>query len=395
MNKMTLKDLDVASKRVLMRVDFNVPLKDGKVESDKRIAASLESIRYVIEHKGRLVLMSHLGRPDGKMVEEMRMKPVAQKLSELLGEPVKYLTDCIGPEVKSAVLKMKDGEVILLENLRFHAEEEENDPAFAAKLADLGDLYVNDAFGTAHRAHASTEGVARLLPVAAAGFLMEKELDYLGRATTDPRKPFVAVLGGAKVSDKIMVIENLLKRVDALLIGGAMAYTFLKAKRVKVGSSRVEEDKLGVAGDLMSKAAARKVKFLLPVDHVIADKFDETARPITTDSVEIPDNFMGLDIGPKTIDLYRAEILKAKTIVWNGPMGVFEWASFAEGTRALAQALADSGAATIVGGGDSASAVKKFGLSSKISHVSTGGGASLEFLEGKELPGVAALTDKK
>ena len=392
---MTLKDLGVASKRVLMRVDFNVPLKDGKVESDKRIVAAIDSIRYVIERGGKLILMSHLGRPKGKVVEEMRMAPVAGRLSELLGRPVKVLLDCVGPEAMAAVNGMADGDVILLENLRFHPEEEKNDPGFARQLAVLGDLYVNDAFGTAHRAHASTEGVARLMPVAAAGFLMEKELDYLGRAMSSPEKPFVAVLGGAKVSDKIMVIESLLDKVDALLIGGAMAYTFLSAKGVAVGASRVEEDKLDIARELIKKADEKSVRIGLPVDHIVADRFDESAEPKATDSVEIPEGLMGLDIGPRTIKDFGAELRQAKTVVWNGPMGVFEWPAFAEGTRAVGQAMADSGGTTIVGGGDSASAVKKFGLSGKMSHVSTGGGASLEFLEGKELPGVAALTDKR
>jgi len=393
-NKVSLRDLELAGKRVLMRVDFNVPLKEGEVADDLRIQAALKSIRFVIEHGGKLVLMSHLGRPKGRVKEDMRLAPVGKHLSGLLGREVKTLTDCVGEEVEAAVAEMKEGDVVLLENLRFHKEEKENDPDFAAKLARLGDLYVNDAFGSAHRAHASTEGVAHLLQPAAAGFLMEKELEYFGRVMSNPEKPYIAVLGGAKVSDKILVIESFMERVDALLVGGAMAYTFLKARGVEVGASRVEEDKLDVADAVLKKAAERNVKVSLPVDHVAAEKFEETAEPKGVDTVQIPAGLMGMDIGPKTVENFKAEIATARTVVWNGPMGVFEWESFAAGTRAVAEALASSDAVSIIGGGDSAAAVRRFGLADRMSHVSTGGGASLEFLEGKELPGVVALTDK-
>jgi len=393
-NKVSLRDLELAGKRVLMRVDFNVPLKEGEVADDLRIQAALKSIRFVIEHGGKLVLMSHLGRPKGRVKEDMRLAPVGKHLSGLLGREVKTLTDCVGEEVEAAVAEMKEGDVVLLENLRFHKEEKENDPDFAAKLARLGDLYVNDAFGSAHRAHASTEGVAHLLQPAAAGFLMEKELEYFGRVMSNPEKPHIAVLGGAKVSDKILVIESFMERVDALLVGGAMAYTFLKARGVEVGASRVEEDKLDVADAVLKKAAERNVKVSLPVDHVAAEKFEETAEPKGVDTVQIPAGLMGMDIGPKTVENFKAEIATARTVVWNGPMGVFEWESFAAGTRAVAEALASSDAVSIIGGGDSAAAVRRFGLADRMSHVSTGGGASLEFLEGKELPGVVALTDK-
>ena len=394
MNKVSLRDLELAGKKVLMRVDFNVPLKNGEVADDLRIQAARSSIEFVIDRGGKLILMSHLGRPKGEAQEDLRLAPVAKCLSALLGRDVKALSDCIGPEVEAAVAEMAEGDIVLLENLRFHKEEKDNDPEFARKLASLGDLYVNDAFGSAHRAHASTEGVAHLLQPAAAGFLMEKELNYFGRVMADPKKPYIAVLGGAKVSDKILVIESFMEHVDALIIGGAMAYTFLKAQDVEVGASRVEDDKLDVAADVLKKARENGIRVALPVDHVAADKFEETAQAKAVEAVQIPAGLMGMDIGPKTIENYTAEIAGAKTVVWNGPMGVFEWKAFAAGTKAVAEALAAGDAVSIIGGGDSAAAVRGFGLAEKMSHVSTGGGASLEFLEGKELPGVAALTEK-
>jgi len=389
MAKKTLKDLDVKGKRVLMRVDFNVPLKSGAVSDDTRIRAALPSIKYVLDRGGSLVLMSHLGRPDGKVIDAMRMKPVADHLARLLGKPVKTVSDCIGPEAEDAAKALKPGEVLLLENLRFHPEEEKGDDAFAKNLARLGDLYVNDAFGTAHRAHASVAGVAKYLP-AAAGFLMEKEVKYLGDMLAKPARPFVAILGGAKVSDKVMVIENLLKKVDSLLIGGAMTYTFMKAQGLKVGDSLVEAQRVDVAKQLLAKAAG---KLVLPVDHVIAKEVKAGAEKKTVGN-EIPDGWKGVDIGPKTVTSYADKVKGAKTIVWNGPMGVFEVDDFAAGTKAIAEAVAGSGAVSIIGGGDSAAAVEKFGLAAKMTHVSTGGGASLEFLEGRVLPGVAAIPDK-
>jgi phosphoglycerate kinase len=389
MAKMTLKDLNVKGKRVLMRVDFNVPAKGGVVGDDTRIRAALPSIKFVLDNGGSLVLMSHLGRPDGKVVESMRMKPVADHLAKLLGKPVKTTSDCTGPEAEAAAKALKPGEVLLLENLRFHPEEEKGDAAFAQKLASLGQLYVNDAFGTAHRAHASVAGVAKLLP-AAAGFLMEKEVKYLGDMLAKPARPFVAILGGAKVSDKVMVIENLLKKVDAILIGGAMTYTFMKSQGMKVGDSLVEAERLDVAKELLAKAAG---KIVLPVDHVVAKDVKPGSEKMTVGN-EIPDGWKGVDIGPKTIKAYSDKIKTAKTVVWNGPMGIFEVDDFGAGTRAVAEAIASSGAVSIIGGGDSAAAVEKFGLAAKMTHVSTGGGASLEFLEGRVLPGVAAIPDK-
>jgi len=404
MKKLTIRDLDIKGKRVLVRVDFNVPQdkKTGAIKDDARIVGALPTIRYIIEHGGRAVLMSHLGRPDGQANPQFTLQPVAERLSQLLGKPVQFAPDCVGAEVKKMALGLKDGEVLLLENLRFHPEEEKNDPAFAKQLSELGEAYVNDAFGTAHRAHASTEGVTKYFTQNAAGFLMEKEIDYLSAALERPAKPFVAILGGAKVSDKIAVIENLIPKSDAILIGGAMAYTFLLAQGQPVGSSLVEEDKLDLARDILAKSS--KIKFLLPVDHVAARKVqgepDKKGKPtfafVKPQVVTvIPDDLAGVDIGPATIAAYKQTIAGAKTIVWNGPMGIFETFEYAKGTFEIARAVAASGATSIVGGGDSASAVQQSGVADKISHISTGGGASLEFLEGKTLPGVAALTDKR
>ncbi len=394
--KKTLSDISCAGKRVLMRVDFNVPLKDGQVSDDIRIKSSLPSIKKVLDDGGRLILMSHLGRPKGKVVPEMSLKPVAIRLSELLGKEVKIASDCIGDDVKNMANDLSAGQVLLLENLRFHKAEEANDEAFAKELASFGEIYVNDAFGTAHRAHASTEGVTKYIDVCVAGYLIEKELKYLGEATANPQRPFLAILGGSKISGKIDVIENLLSKVDAIFIGGAMIFTFFKAQGLSVGNSLIEEDKIDLAKSILEKANANNVKFLLPVDVVVADKFDAEANTQTVDVGAIPDNWMGLDIGPKTIDLFKNEVLSSKTIIWNGPMGVFEMEKFAKGTFEIANALAGAtkqGAISVIGGGDSAAAIAKANLEHAVSHVSTGGGASLEFLEGKNLPGIAALND--
>jgi len=389
MPKLSIRDLDLKGKRVFMRVDFNVPLAPGgqEITSDKRIRAALPTIRYALEHGAAVVLASHLGRPKGKPNPEMSLKPVAQRLSELLGMPVAMAPDCIGEEVEKML--PKPGEVLLLENLRFHPEEEKNDPEFAKKLARLGDVYVNDAFGTAHRAHASTVGIIEHLKPAAAGLLMEKELEYLEKCTQNPERPCVGILGGAKVSDKIEVIENLLKFADRLLIGGAMAYTFLKSQGKPVGKSLVEDDKLELAKGLLEKAGDR---IMLPVDHVVVEVLEENAPSEVVR--EIPEGKMGVDIGPATREAYAAVLKTAKTIIWNGPMGVFEKKPFDAGTVAVARAVAESGALSVVGGGDSEKAVKAAGVADKISHISTGGGASLEYLAGLTLPGVAALTDK-
>ncbi len=394
MNKKTVKDIDVKGKRVLVRVDFNVPQdEEGNITDDRRIKAAFPTIQYLIGQGAKVILVSHLGRPKGKFNEKFRMNPVADRLVELLGKPIKKLDDVIGPAVDSAVNAMQTGDVILLENVRFYKEEEENDPEFAKKLASLADVYVNDAFGTAHRAHASTEGVAHYLP-AVAGFLMQKEIDYLGRALSNPNRPFVAILGGAKVKDKIPVIENLLEKVDTLLVGGGMAYTFLKAKGYEIGQSLLDAESVDLCKELLTKAQQKGVRFELPVDIVTATQLSAYASTEVMDADKIPADRMGADIGPKTREKFRNFILSAGTVVWNGPMGVFELAPFAGGTKAIAQAMADSKAVTIVGGGDSAAAVEQVGFADKMSHVSTGGGASLEFLEGKALPGVVALLDK-
>lgn len=390
MNKKTVKDIDLKNKRVLMRVDFNVPMADGKVTDDKRIRAALPTIQYVLDQNASLILMSHLGRPKSASDSQFSLRAAAEVLSTLLARPVQMAPDCVGPEVETMAKDLKPGEVLMLENTRFHAEEEKNDLDFAKRLASLGDVYVNDAFGSAHRAHASTEGVARFLP-AVSGFLMEQELEYLGRAVANPEHPYIAILGGAKISDKILVVETLLSQCDKLIIGGGMANTFLAAQGLNMQDSLVEEASLETAKGIMAKSAD---KLILPVDAVIADKFAEDANTQVVDVGEIPAGWRMLDVGPKTVSVYQAALSGAKLIVWNGPVGVFEMPKFAEGTFALARMLAESKAVTVIGGGDSASAVKKAGVAKQMTHVSTGGGASLEFLEGKELPGVAALMDK-
>jgi len=394
MDKRTVRDVDVAGRRVLVRVDFNVPLDEqGRVADDRRIRESLPTLRYLLEGGAAVVLMSHLGRPGGRVVDGLRMAPVGERLAQLLGRPVRVLPDCVGPEVEAAVAALRPGEVALLENLRFHPEEEANDPAFAAALARLGDLYVNDAFGTAHRAHASTVGVAAYLP-AVAGLLMEKEIRYLSRLLENPDHPYVAVLGGKKVSDKIGVLANLLERVDSVLVGGGMAYTFLRACGHPVGRSVVEEDRVALARELMERAEARGVQLLLPEDVVVAPAPAPDAPRRVVSAREIPDGWMGLDIGPATARRFSEVVLGARLVVWNGPMGVFEVEPFAEGTRVVAEAVAQCPGTTVVGGGDTAAAVEQFGLLERFDHVSTGGGATLEFLEGKELPGIRVLQDR-
>ncbi len=393
MAKKTIKDVDLKGKRALIRVDFNVPLDEGlNITDDIRIRAALPTIKYALDKGAKVILMSHLGRPDGQVKEELRLSPVAKRLRELLGKPVTALKDCIGDDVNKAVAGMKAGDVILLENLRFHAEEEENDPVFAKELSSLGDVFINDAFGTAHRAHASTEGVTHYLP-SVAGFLLEKEIAYLGNAVDNPKRPFVAILGGAKVKDKIKVIDNLLNKVDALLIGGGMAYTFLKVQGKTIGSSKLDKDGLDTAKAALDKAAKKKIPILLPVDHIVADKFDANADTKLVPQ-DIPDGWMGLDIGPKTIKIFEDNLKKAKTIVWNGPLGVFEMDKFAKGTEEVAKFIAAlKGVTSIIGGGDTAAAMVKFKVEGKMSHISTGGGASLEYLEGRGLPGIDALND--
>jgi phosphoglycerate kinase len=397
MPKLTIEDLEVKGKKVLMRVDFNVPLKGGQVADDTRIRAALPTIERLVARGGRLILMSHLGRPDGKRVDDMSMRPCVDVLARLLGRKVRFVEDCIGERVEAAVAQLQDGDVLLLDNLRFYAEEEKNDPGFARKLARLGDLYVNDAFGTAHRAHASTEGVTHFFKQSAAGYLMMKELDYLGRVVGNPVKPYVAVLGGAKISGKIDVITNLLPKVDRIIIGGGMAFTFLKAQGLEVGSSLVEADKVDFAGRLLTDG---REKIVLPVDFLVSDTLDVKARKVgalrEVPATQIPSGSRGVDIGPKSVAAFRRLLQTARTVVWNGPMGVFEIDQTAQGTFAVAAIMAEitaAGATTVIGGGDSAAAVEKAGMAAKVSHVSTGGGASLEFIEGRTLPGVAALTD--
>lgn len=396
MKKLTIDDIQLKSKKILVRVDFNVPMENGIVTDDTRIVESLPTIKKILADGGKVILMSHLGRPKGKPKPEFSLAPVAKRTSELLGIGVKFASDCIGEPAKTAVASLKDGECLLLENLRYHNEEEANDENFAKELASLGDVYVNDAFGSAHRAHASTEGVTRFIKPAVAGYLMKKELDYLGKALENPVRPFTAILGGAKVSGKIDVIKNLLNKVDTLIVGGGMAYTFYKAKGWEIGDSLLEQDKIDLAKSLLEEIEKRNIKFLLPVDCVVADKFDNAAQKKVVKVENIEPGWQGLDIGPETVKLFTDVIAASKTIVWNGPMGVFEMDNFAVGTNAVAKALADVtkiGAITIIGGGDSAAAIAKAGLEKAVSHVSTGGGASLEFLEGKVLPGVAALSN--
>ncbi|MBQ2661394.1 MAG: phosphoglycerate kinase [Clostridia bacterium] len=395
MAKKTVEDVLVKGKRVLVRVDYNVPLNDKQeVTDDKRIVAALPTVEYLLKNEAKVILCSHLGRPKGQKNPAMSLAPVAKRLAELLPDTkVTFVNDCIGEEVEKAAAELNDGEILLLENLRFYAEEEKNDPEFAKKLASIAELFVSDAFGTVHRAHASTAGVAKYLP-AVAGFLIGKELSVMGAALENPERPFVAILGGAKVKDKIGVIKNLLSKCDSLIIGGGMAYTFLKAKGYEIGNSLLDADNIELAKELMADAEKRGVKLLLPIDTVVADKFAEDANFKTVDSTEIPADWEGLDIGEKTRELFANEIKGAKTVIWNGPMGVFEFANFAKGTSAVAAACAECEGTTIIGGGDSASAVKKLGFAKQMTHISTGGGASLEFLEGIELPGVAALNDK-
>jgi phosphoglycerate kinase len=397
MPKLSIRDLELDGKRVFIRVDFNVPLNEaGEITDDTRIRQTLPTIQYALERGARLILASHQGRPKGKPNPKMSLAPAAKRLAELLGKPVGFAKDCVGPEVEAAAAGLKNGDILLLENLRFHAEEEKNDPAFSKQLAALGELYVNDAFGTAHRAHASTVGMIEYFKQAAAGLLMEKELTYLAKATSNPERPFIAVLGGAKVSDKIEVIQNLLPIVDGLLIGGAMAYTFMRAQGLPTGKSLVEEDKVALAGDVLSEAQEKGWRLELPGDHVVAERFaaDSPTRHVDGTLVPIPDGWMGVDIGPETARLYKAEIINAQTVVWNGPMGVFEMEPFAHGTMMMAEAVSKVRGTSIVGGGDSIAALAKAGMTDKVSHVCTGGGASLEFLAGKTLPGVAALTNK-
>lgn len=397
MQKKSLSDISTQGKRVLMRVDFNVPLDDNKkITDDKRIVESLPSIRKVLDDGGRLILMSHLGRPKGKVNAEYSLAPVAARLAELIDCPVTMAKDCVGTEVMQQVLAMQDGEVLLLENLRFHAEEEANDPDFSRELASLGEVYVNDAFGTAHRAHASTEGITHYVQTAVAGFLIERELLYLGKALQEPERPFVAILGGSKISGKIDVLENLFKKVDTVLIGGAMVFTFFKAQGHEIGKSLVEESKIELALEIIKQAKQKGIKLLLPTDVILAPAVADNVAFYAAKITEIPEEMIGVDIGPETAEMYRNEILSARTVLWNGPMGVFEINNFAGGTMAVAKALAmatTKGATTIIGGGDSAAAIAKAGLADKMTHISTGGGASLEFLEGKELPGISALND--
>lgn len=397
MNKLTIDKVQLKGKRILVRVDFNVPLDENQnITDDRRITSALPTIKKIIADGGKAILMSHLGRPKGEVKSEFSLKPVADRLSELLGKEVKFANDSVGSEVADLVSQLNDGDVLLLENLRFHNAETDNEESFAKELASFGDLYVNDAFGTAHRAHASTEGVTKFIDTCVAGYLMQKELDYLDGAIAEPKRPFIAILGGAKISGKIDVIEKLLEKVDTLIIGGGMAYTFYKAQGLEIGSSLLDADKVELAKEMLEKFEASSVKVLLPIDVLVAKDFDNNSPSEAVKVTEMPADKMGLDIGPDTIELFCNEIKKSKTVVWNGPMGVFEFPNFAMGTNSVANALVDAtenGGITIVGGGDSAAAIKQAGLDEKVSHVSTGGGASLEFLEGKVLPGVEALTD--
>ncbi|MBR7149430.1 MAG: phosphoglycerate kinase [Oscillospiraceae bacterium] len=394
-NKKTVRDIDLAGKKVLLRCDFNVPQDKatGAITSDKRIVAALPTINYLLEQGAAVIACSHLGKPKGEWKEKLSLAPVAVRLSELLGREVIFAKDVIGEDAKAKAAALKGGEIMLLENTRFHIEEEKNVDSFAKELASLAEVYVSDAFGTVHRAHASTEGVSKYLP-AVSGFLVAKELELMGKALDDPKRPFVAVLGGAKISDKLNVISNLLEKADTLIIGGGMAYTFAKAQGGEIGKSLLDEEKCGYALEMIEKAKARGVKLLLPVDTTAAKEFSAEAEPVVVDAMNIPADMMGMDIGPKTVEQFCAAIEGAGTVVWNGPMGVFEFPAFATGTKAMAKALAESGAVTIIGGGDSAAAAEQLGFADKITHISTGGGASLEFLEGKELPGVACLLDK-
>jgi len=394
MNKKSIRDIDLSGKRVFCRVDFNVPIQDGQITDDTRIRAALPTIQYIMEQGAKVILASHLGRPKSKVVEELRLNLVKVRLAELLGKEVLKTDEAIGDEVKAAIAEMEFGDVLLLENVRFYPGEEKNDPELAKAFAELADVYVNDAFGAAHRAHASTEGIAHFLP-AVAGFLMEKELEVLDGALSNPERPFTAIIGGAKVKDKIGVIENLLDKVDNLIIGGGLAYTFIKSQGYEIGKSLLEEDKLDLAGSFIEKAKKNNVRFLMPVDAVVADDFSEAANIKIVDISEIPSDWEALDIGPKTVELFQDVINDSKLVIWNGPMGVFEMDKFAKGTNGIAEAMAKSDATTIIGGGDSAAAIEKAGLADQMTHISTGGGASLEFMEGKELPGVVALNDKE
>ena len=392
-NKKSVEDIDVAGKKVLVRCDFNVPMKDGVITDDKRIVGALPTIKYLLDHNAAVILCSHMGRPKGEFNMKYSLAPVAKRLTELLGQNVELASDVIGPDAKAKAAALKPGQAMLLENVRFHAEEEKNDPAFAKELASMAEIYVNDAFGTAHRAHASTAGVADYLP-AVCGFLIRKEVEIMGKALADPARPFVAILGGAKVSDKIGVINNLIDKCDTLIIGGGMAYTFFRALGNDIGTSICENDKLELALELINKARAKGVSFLLPVDNIIGREYKEDTTFMRIYSDSIPDGWMGLDIGEKTQELFSKTIIGAGTVVWNGPMGVSEWENFASGTRSVAKAVAESGAVSIIGGGDSAAAVEALGYADKMTHISTGGGASLEFLEGLDLPGIACLQDK-
>lgn len=394
LNKMTVEDLDVQGKRVLVRCDFNVKMEDGVITSDKRIVASLPTIQYLIDHNAKVILCSHLGRPKGEVNPEFSMKPVAARLSELLGKEVKMAEDVVGESAQALAASLKDGEVLLLENVRFEPGETKNDVELSKKFAALADLYVNDAFGSAHRAHSSTTGVAEFLP-AACGYLIQKEIQFIGGALENPKRPLVAILGGAKVSDKIGVITNLIDKCDTLIVGGGMAYTFMKSLGHQIGDSLLEADKVELAAEMMKKAEEKGVKFLIPVDNKVGKEYKADTEAMVVNSDEIPDGWMGLDIGPETQKIFAEAVKDAGTVIWNGPMGVSEWEKFASGTVAVATAIAESGAISIIGGGDSAAAIQKLGFADKMSHISTGGGASLEYLEGKELPGIAALNEKK